>query len=115
MTSRNDKRIRRIERKCDRIISELASLRRCFYSRSNDIDVTIERMHNNARELRKESEYATRFLNKLLHSKNRPFAIKVDGVCKADDCKERFFAIGGGMWWGDGVGFWEIFCPGREK
>ena len=115
MTSRNDKRIRRIEHKCDRIISELASLRRCLYSRSNDIDVTIERMHNNARELRKESEYATRFLNKLLHSKNRPFAIKVDGVCKADDCKERFFAIGGGMWRGDGVGFLEIFCPGREN
>ena len=53
MTSRNDKRIRRIEHKCDRIISELASLRRCFYSRSSDIDVTIERMHNNALELRR--------------------------------------------------------------
>ena len=115
MTSRNDKRIRRIEHKCDRIISELASLRRCFYSRSSDIDVTIERMHNNARELRKESEYATRFFNKLLHSKNRPFAIKVDGVCKADDCIERFFAIGGGMWWCGCVVFLEIFCPGREN
>lgn len=71
MNSRNDKRIRRIEHKCDRIISELASLRRCFYSRSSDIDVTIERMHNNARELRKESECATRFLNKLLHSMSK--------------------------------------------
>lgn len=114
MTSRNNKRIRRIERKCDRIISELASLRRCFYSRSSDIDVTIERMHNNARELRKESEYATRFLNKLLHSKNRPFAIKVDGVCKADDCKERFFVIGGGMWWGM-VCFFGDILPGEGK
>ena len=114
MTSRNDKRIRRIEHKCDRIISELASLRRCFYSRSSDIDVTIERMHNNARELRKESEYATRFLNKLLHSKNRPFAIKVDGVCKADDCKERFFAIGGGLCLGDVVVFWRYFARGGK-
>ena len=115
MTSRNDKRIRRIEHKCDRIISELASLRRCFYSRSSDIDVTIERMHNNARELRKESEYATRFLNKLLHSKNRPFAIKVDGVCKADDSKERFFIIGGWGCGGGWCGFLEIFCSGREN
>ena len=114
MTSRNDKRIRRIEHKCDRIISELASLRRCFYSRSSDIDVTIERMHNNARELRKESEYATRFLNKLLHSKNRPFAIKVDGVCKADDCKERFFAISGGMWWGMVWVFGRYFARGGK-
>ena len=114
MTSRNDKRIRRIEHKCDRIISELASLRRCLYSRSSDIDVTIERMHNNARELRKESEYATRFLNKLLHSKNRPFAIKVDGVCKADDCKERFFAIGGGMWRGMVWVFWRYFARGGK-
>ena len=114
MTSRNDKRIRRIERKCDRIISELASLRRCLYSRSSDIDVTIERMHNNARELRKESEYATRFLNKLLHSKNRPFAIKVDGVCKADDCKERFFTIGGGMWWGMVWVFGRYFARGGK-
>ena len=114
MTSRNDKRIRRIERKCDRIISELASLRRCLYSRSSDIDVTIERMHNNALELRKESEYATRFLNKLLHSKNRPFAIKVDGVCKADDCKGSFNLQSAGGWCGC-VGFWEIFCPGREN
>ena len=32
MKSRNDKRIRRMEKKCDRIISELASLLRCFYS-----------------------------------------------------------------------------------
>ena len=110
MTSRNYKQIRRIEHKCDRIISELASLRRCFYSRSSDIDVTIERMHNNARELRKESEYATRFFNKLLHSKNRPFAIKVDGVCKADDCKERFFAIGGGW-----CGFFGDILPGEGK
>ena len=115
MTSRNDKRIRCIEHKCDRIISELASLRRCFYSRSNDIDVTIERMHNNARELRKESEYATRFFNKLLHSKNRPFAIKVDGVCKADDCKERFFAIGGGMWWGMAWVFGRYFARGGKN
>ena len=114
MTSRNDKRIRRIEHKCDRIISELASLRRCFYSRSSDIDVTIERMHNNARELHKESEYATRFFNKLLHSKNRPFAIKVDGVCKADDSKERFFAIGGGMWWGMVWVFWRYFARGGK-
>ena len=114
MTSRNDKRIRRIERKCDRIISELASLRRCLYSRSSDIDVTIERMHNNARELRKESEYATRFFNKLLHSKNRPFAIKVDGVCKADDCKERFFAICGGMWWGMVWVFGRYFARGEK-
>ena len=67
--TRYDKRIRRIEQKCDRIINELASIRRCLYSRSSDIDATIERMHRNARELRKESECATRFLNKLLHSK----------------------------------------------
>ena len=69
--TRYDKRIRRIEQKCDRIINELASIRRCLYSRSSDIDATIERMHSNARELRKESENATRFLNKLLHSKPR--------------------------------------------
>lgn len=69
--TRYDKRIRRIEQKCDRIINELASIRRCLYSRSSDIDATIERMHSNARELRKESDCATRFLNKLLHSKSR--------------------------------------------
>ena len=71
-------------------------------------------MHNNALELLKESEYATRFLNKLLHSKNRPFAIKVDGVCKADDCKGRFFAIGGGMWWGMVWVFWRYFARGGK-
>ena len=43
-----------------------------------------------------------------------PFAIKVDGVCKADDCKERFFAIGGGMWRGDGVVFWRYFARGGK-
>ena len=69
--TRYDKRIRRIEQKCDRIINELASIRRCLYSRSSDIDATIERLHNNARELRKESECATRFLNKLLHSMSK--------------------------------------------
>lgn len=68
---RYDKRIRRIEQKCDRIINELASIRRCLYSRSSDIDTALERMHSNARELRKESEYATHFLNKLLHSKSK--------------------------------------------
>lgn len=69
--TRYDRRIRRIEIKCDRIIKELASIRRCLLIRSSDIDATIERLHNNARELRKESESATVFLNKLLHSKSK--------------------------------------------
>ena len=114
MKSRNDKRIRRIEHKCDRIISELAALRRCLYSRSNDIDVTIERMHNNALELRKDSEYATRFLNKLLHSKNRPFAMKVDGVCKADDLQRDGSLQSAGGCGGDGVVFWRYFARGGK-
>ena len=38
----------------------------------------------------------------------------MDGVCKADDSKERFFAIGGGMWWGMVLFFGDIL-PGEGK
>lgn len=63
-------RLDRIERKCDRILSELAYLRRHQYSRHDDIDTAIDRMHRNARRMREQSIRDAQILRRVFHSKN---------------------------------------------
>ena len=53
MNRRTKKRIDRIEKKCDRILTELLMLRRQL-SRP-DIDTAIERLHEAALKMRKQS------------------------------------------------------------
>ncbi|ROT10443.1 hypothetical protein ED388_04800 [Muribaculaceae bacterium Isolate-007 (NCI)] len=66
---RRQTRLDRIERKCDRIISELAVIRQQLTYRTDDIDGAIERMHRNARRMRAEAHRNARFLHKVFHSK----------------------------------------------
>lgn len=66
---RKQKRLDRIERKCDRILSELAVIRHQLSYRDSDIDGAIERMHRNARRMRIEAQKDARLLHKMFHSK----------------------------------------------
>lgn len=52
---RKPSRLDRIERKCDRILSELLILRQRTIHRSDGLDVVIERMHRAARRLKAQS------------------------------------------------------------
>lgn len=49
--------LRRIERKCDRILSELLMIRRRDARQSDNLDAAIERMHATARKLKAQSEH----------------------------------------------------------
>lgn len=49
-------RIGRIERKCDRILSELLVIRHRISSSGSDMDSAIERMHRAARMMRRQCE-----------------------------------------------------------
>lgn len=62
-------RLDRIERKCDRILSELASIRRRISPRHDDIDTAIDRMHRNARRMREQSIRDAQILRRVFHSK----------------------------------------------
>lgn len=62
-------RLKRIERKCDVILFELAIIRKSQNRRSllkdDRIDDAIERMHRNARRMRAEAEKDARILRKV--------------------------------------------------
>lgn len=58
-------RIERVERKCDRILSELSIIRRSLNAGTSSVDEAIERMHRNARRMRAESEKGARILREL--------------------------------------------------
>lgn len=48
--------LERLERKCDRILSELLILRHSLAKRPSDIDAAIERMHSAAKRMRVQCE-----------------------------------------------------------
>lgn len=67
--SRKASRLDRIEKKCDLILSELASIRKAAIKHPRSIDDTIERMHLTARRLRQQADREAQLLSKAFHSK----------------------------------------------
>lgn len=67
--SRKPSRLDRIERKCDRILSELLILRQQIAHRPDELDVAIERMHRVARRLKTESKRELENTVKMFNSK----------------------------------------------
>lgn len=67
--TRKPSRLDRIERKCDRILSELLILRQQIAHRPDELDVTIERMHRAARRLKAQSQRERDNVRKMFHSK----------------------------------------------
>lgn len=63
-------RLERVERKCDIILSELATIRKNLNTRSHSVDDAIDRMHRNARRMRAEAIREAHFLRTVFHSKN---------------------------------------------
>lgn len=57
----------RIERKCDRILSELIILRQQI-GRHRDIDAAIDKMHRSARYMRMQAERDRDLLRRMSHS-----------------------------------------------
>lgn len=53
----------RIERKCDKILSELLIIR---HSQSKDVDVLIERMRSQASEMRRQCKEENLVLKRML-------------------------------------------------
>lgn len=53
---RRPSRLDKIERKCDRILSELLIIHQRLSQRPDDMDMAIERMHRAARKLRVQCE-----------------------------------------------------------
>jgi hypothetical protein len=53
----------RIERKCDKILSELLIIR---HSQSKDVDVLIERMRSQASEMRRQCKEENQALKRML-------------------------------------------------
>lgn len=64
---RRQTRIDRIERKCDRILSELLILRHQV-NRYSDIDSVIDKMHRSARKMRLQAENEREAARRMLHS-----------------------------------------------
>lgn len=60
-------RIKRIERKCDRMLSELLVLRQII-SRQYDVDKMIEGLHETARNLRIQSERERERIRNMFNS-----------------------------------------------
>lgn len=67
---RRPSKIARIERKCDRILSELLVIRHQL-SRRNDVDASIERMHAAARRMREQCEIERDNAKAMFKSKNK--------------------------------------------
>lgn len=65
--SRKPSRLDRIERKCDRILSELLILRQKIAHRPDDLDEAIERMHRAARRLKEQSKRECEIATKMFH------------------------------------------------
>lgn len=76
MTKRNQNhkrrpsRLDRIERKCDRILSELLIIRQQL-NRRPDMDMAIERLHRTARKLRTQCERERDNARQMFNSKFR--------------------------------------------
>lgn len=74
MTKRNQNhkrrpsRLDRIERKCDRILSELLIIRQQL-NRRPDMDMAIERLHRTARKLRTQCEREWENAREMFNSK----------------------------------------------
>jgi hypothetical protein len=66
---RRPSRLDRIERKCDRILSELLILRQRFMHRPDELDAVIERMHKAARKLKEQSRRERDAALRMFHSK----------------------------------------------
>ncbi len=58
-------RIGRVERKCDRLVAEMTSLRRFLTPKRSEIDEVIDRLHNTAVALRNQSRR-----ERLFHLRN---------------------------------------------
>lgn len=58
-------RLCRIEQKCDRIISELRTIRQCLTSHSSRFDDAIDNMHRNARRMRAAASKDAMLIRKL--------------------------------------------------
>ncbi|ROS82244.1 hypothetical protein EEL34_14575 [Muribaculaceae bacterium Isolate-039 (Harlan)] len=74
MTKRNQcykrrpSRLDRVERKCDRILSELLIIRQQL-NRRPDMDMAIERLHRTARKLRTQCEQERDLTRRMFNSK----------------------------------------------
>ena len=62
----------RVEKKCNRILSELALLRQSLTANSQSLDDAIERMHRNARRMRSMAEREAEILRNSFLSGQRP-------------------------------------------
>lgn len=62
-------RLNRIERKCDRILSELSALRHRL-SHQPDIDSIIDRLHRSAREMRRQCEKECEEVRRMFRPKS---------------------------------------------
>ena len=60
----------RIERKCDRILSELLIIRHMLSKRPSDVDAAIERMHRAARKMRAQCEKEREIAREMLITKS---------------------------------------------
>ncbi len=65
---RRSSRLERIERKCDRILSELVIIRQQIRYRP-DIDTAIERMHKTARRMKEQCERERDFAQRIFSPK----------------------------------------------
>lgn len=68
---RKSSRLARIERKCDRILSELLILRDHVANHPDELDVAIDRMHRAARSLHLQSERERENVIRMFNSKNK--------------------------------------------
>ena len=65
---RRPSRLKRIERTCDQILSELAIIRQGLCFRSRSVDDAIERMHRNTRRMREDAVRNVERLRMMFHS-----------------------------------------------
>lgn len=64
----NRDRLCRVEKKCNRILSELSAIRQLLSYRVVDVDSVIDRMHQNARQMKTEARRDAAFLRRLFHA-----------------------------------------------
>lgn len=68
--SRRPTRLERIERKCDRILSELLIVRHQLTS-SPDLDLAIDRLHRAARKMKMQCERERMAVETMFNSKSQ--------------------------------------------
>ena len=67
---RRPSRLKRIERKCDRILSELLIIRQQLKNRP-ELDIAIDRLHHAARRMKDQCERERVAIARLLHSNSK--------------------------------------------